>query len=454
MKIRVGSAFVVCVLACAILSTSAESVCARPAVNLFDCEIEDVKKFSQRPSDYLKSSFRRRWIDEKVQKDLAEAAILMFLSPWTAGTNADAIDSSWGDGVFKNPRWGANLTRIAQAEIDALYEESDMASFPSMKRFAIMVADSDCRLMPTENPAFANPGGAGEGFPFDYLQNSRFRVGAPVLVRHESKSGQWFLVEGAYFSGWVNRRDVAFVNASFMRKYDVGDYAAITSDGTSLRDEKGRFICVADVGSLFPIAESRADGTLVLNVPARTDKGAAKLVRAVVLNGAEKFPLVFNAMKVSQIADALSDTKYGWGGLYGNRDCSQLMQELYMPFGIPLPRNSAWQREAFPSLDVSRLSAKDKIAAIRKYGVPFRTLLGFKGHIGVYVGTKGGEPLLMHCAWGVRLAGENGVKGRLILGRTVITTLSPGKEVPQVVKNSLLDRLVAIVALPGAGSRF
>ena len=451
MKKKYQTFVSVCLAFIVVLTCAAGTVVATPAINLIDLKIEDLEKFTQMPSDYLASSSSESLISDSNQNELAKSAILTFFNPWSRLKAAEQpLMDSWGMTFFKNPRWGANLQRINDDQIKGLYDEADMGNFPSMNNPAIIICDSDSRNLPTEEPVFANPDAAGEGFPFDYMQKSRLRSGTPVLVRHESKNGEWLLVESPHFPGWVRRHNVAFASSSFISEYDTGNYAAITKDGVTLRDENGNFICTANVGSLFPIAEIRKDGTFVLNVPTRSSTGEAELALAILSNGAEQYPIKYNATNIATLADSLMYTKYGWAGLYGYRDCSQFLMELYMPFGISFPRKSNMQQDVFPKIDISHLSAEEKIETVRKYSTPFCTLLGFKGHVGIYVGTVDEEPLMLHCAWGVRLNDGNGLTGRLIMGKAVVTTLRPGKEVANVEVNALLDKLTTIEFLPGA----
>ena len=68
-------------------------------------------------------------------------------------------------------------------------------SYPSLARPAITVRNTACRVFPTARPFFLDPGRAGEGFPFDYFQNSALWAGTPLLVTHVSLDGAWFFVE-------------------------------------------------------------------------------------------------------------------------------------------------------------------------------------------------------------------------------------------------------------------
>ena len=50
----------------------------------------------------------------------------------------------------------------------------------------------------------------------------------------------------------------------------------------------------------------------------------------------------------------------------------------------------------------------EKKEFVKKNGVPFSTLVYLKGHIMLYIGIKGNEPLVMHNMWSVRLKDETG----------------------------------------------
>jgi hypothetical protein len=139
---------------------------------------------------------------------------------------------------------------------------------------------------------------------------------------------------------------------------------------------------------------------------------------------------------------------YGWGGLYGNRDCSATLQDLFTPFGIELPRNSRDQIEAGPAVDLSGLDREAKLARIREAGVPWRTLLYKPGHILLYLGELDGEPVALHTMWGVKTRGPWGREGRRVVGATVITTLSPGTELDRLAPDGdLLESLTALRVL-------
>jgi hypothetical protein len=114
------------------------------------------------------------------------------------------------------------------------------------------------------------------------------------------------------------------------------------------------------------------------------------------------------------------------------------MRDLFAAFGIWLPRNSAAQAKTGTFVNLEGLSAAEKSRRILRDGIPFKTLLWMKGHIGLYVGSFQGEPVFFHNLWGIRNTLPDGREGRIILGRAVVTSLHPGQERGDVKKQNLL----------------
>jgi len=112
-----------------------------------------------------------------------------------------------------------------------------------------------------------------------------------------------------------------------------------------------------------------------------------------------------------------------------------------------LPRNSLTQITSGPFVPLANLSSADKEHRIREQGIPFRTLLHQKGHIMLYIGLHEGKPIILHTAWAVRYKREDCPENKFIIGRTVLSTLEAGKELP-LSKGTTLDRLDGMLLLP------
>ncbi len=444
----------------------------RPPVTLYGESVDDLMRLSQNPADWLADAPQTRWLSEERQREIAENSMANFFSPWHGAPSDDEIrdvdegkisvvsdakktgnaggapDMAWAAEILDGEIWAENLCPWTDDAKKNLLDDAAMDSYPSLNYRAIAVRNTSARAMPTDRPAFHDPRSAGEGFPFDSFQESAVPVGTPLRVRHANRRGDWLLCETSVFAGWIRADDVAEVDESTAKTYENGRYAAIVDDETPLRDENGRHVARAKIGTIFP---TDFDGAIL--APVKTSSGAARLVRAFATEGsAVSYPLAFTAGNVAAQAKKFMGAPYGWGGLFGARDCSATMRDLFIPFGFHLPRNSRQQAYAGEFVEMEGKTDDEKFAAIRAFGVPFRTLIGMKGHVGLYLGTTDrGEPVLMHNMWGLRLISKKdpALDGRLIIGRTVITTLRPGAEKEVVSADSFTSRLISATLLPG-----
>jgi hypothetical protein len=151
---------------------------------------------------------------------------------------------------------------------------------------------------------------------------------------------------------------------------------------------------------------------------------------------------------VALIGDRMMGQPYGWGGMYGRRDCSAMMRDMFSAFGIWLPRNSGAQVRRGEQVALEGVGALAKEALILEKAEPFRSLLWMPGHIGLYIGEHEGQAAWFHNMWGLRSTLKDGSEGRAILGRAVVTSLRPGQERADMKPETLLiERLSAISTL-------
>jgi len=386
------------------------------------------------------------FLSPKVQAGLAARLRELHFAPWhrvkPAHTKADAL---WGMGYLKQDRhYGENLRPLGpafRAQMETLVRAE---SYPNTLRPAITTANTSLRVLPTVRPGFLKPGLPGEGYPFDYWQNSGILAGTPVLATQTSSDGAWVLVEGRVAAGWVPVADIAFVDETFMAQWEALPLAAVTRENTPVT---ARFavdgaqpvhLFAGRIGTLLPLADMDQTGVTVL-APARDAAGrAVSLAVPLRADDAEPMPLPPTPRNFARLANQLMGQPYGWGGYLGNRDCSALLLDLYAPFGVFLPRNSrvqARQGEWIPWLD---LTPAEKEAELLDRGAPLLTLLHKPGHIMLYLGQRNGRAVILHDIWGLRTLDEKGVAGRFIVGRVAITTLNPGAEIPDVARSGLL----------------
>lgn len=350
--------------------------------------------------------------------------------------------------------YGENNQPLPPKFLESMTRQSQPGTYPLLHLPAITVTHASIRVFPTHKPVFFGPLRPGRGFPFDMMQNSLVPAGTPVLVTHESEDKLWALVETEWVAGWVRWQEIATVDDVFMADYSAHPLAGFQADQIPVIPEDGPPILSGRVGMALPMKDPGSDtGFVTVLVPARTHLGHAELLDARVAgNQIQRLPFPATAKYFADILNTLMGQTYGWGGLYENRDCSALIQDLFAGFGIPLPRNSKDQADAGENISLKGLSGPEKKALIRTKGVPLKTLLYMPGHIMIYLGPDpaSDQPVICHAMWGVTTRPPLSTRsGRLVVGRTVITTLEPGKaQFPLVQPRDLLiEKLTRMVLL-------
>ncbi len=484
--------------------------------------------------------------------------------PW-AQTNATFGPASalWGLGTLSaNNHYGENLRPLGpgfKAEMEALCQAS---AYPSPVRPAIATANTSLRVLPTIRPGFLKPSRPGEGFPFDYWQNSGVWAGTPLVVTHLSADGAWALVEARNAGGWVRLSDIAFVDQEFMARWMALPLLAVTRDrmplstldlgrggqltpglatgqstspansqgvpvngqGTPANSQGGVpangqemgsangqgsgpangqemgpangqgmgqasgqdagqgggqnigqiggqnigqiggqnvgqtgagggiFLFQGRIGMVLPLAGQDTSGYTAL-APARKADGQAEIVSVrIKASDAAAMPLAATPRNLGRLADQMLGQPYGWGGYYENRDCSALMLDLMTPLGLFLPRNSSQQARSGEYVSFEGLTAPQKEALLLARGVPLLTLLYKRGHIMLYLGQQQGRALMLHNIWGLKSLDESGTEGRVVIGRAVVTTLEPGRELPEVARaGTLLEGMAGMTLLAPGG---
>lgn len=354
--------------------------------------------------------------------------------------------------TFK-PGYGENKKKHTSAWLKKLQSNALLNFYPNALSRGITTRNTNLRELPTNAPHFTSREGDSLGWPFDNLQRSSVPANTPIFVCHLSADKSWALVETSFTFGWIPVEDFAWVDDTFVRTWKSGNYAVIIRDQTSVLDDNGRFLLRASVGHIFPLISIAAD-RMQVSVAVADPAGQAVIRRGhIPAEAAAAKPLRFNSVNAAKIANEMIGEPYGWGGLYGNRDCSSMTRDFFSVFGIWLPRHSEDQvKEAGIYIDLRGLSPEEKEKTILEKSVPYLSLLWRKGHVMLYIGQKDGRALIFHNIWGIRTKDLRGQEGRKIIGKAVITTLRPGQELIDIdsASGSLLDHIAAMNILKPA----
>jgi hypothetical protein len=394
-------------------------------------EMADLERMPQNPLVYLDPpAARQPLIASEEQQSRAADFLERYFAAWHAGEPLESTRRPfWAvDWVGENPVFGENLRPAEPERLRELIRQADPESYPSLDRWAITARRVDLRALPTQRPLFNDPREAGEGFPFDLLQHAALAANTPVHVTHQSEDGTWLFVETSLIYGWIPATDLAGVDDEFIRAFESGRYLALTRDDVAVFDAEGIYRFRAGMGSLLPVIGTGNGGHRVLLAVADKDRKAHLAETTISFDRGEIFPLPLTPCRLASLASRMVGQPYGWGESLADRDCSATVRDLFAPFGLWLPRNSSGQSRVGTVIPLSDLTPGEREKRLLEEGIPFLTLVRTPGHIMLYIGEREGRAAVLHTLWGLRTRSLSGREGRWIVGRTVITSLEPGRE--------------------------
>ncbi len=363
-----------------------------------------------------------------------------YFSPWqNKFIKINKKDASWANRVFLKNKifFSENTLPWDSRKIVSIINSTNFADFNKTNLYAITSKNAQIRNLPTNKPFFRDFKKAGEGYPFDYLQNSRIHINTPLLVSHYNDDGSWVFIQSPFSYGWIPTNSIAILNPKQKNEFKNANKIVIIRDKTPLYTKHQEFFTRANLGAIFPYTSEDKQFYYSYAFINNFENKSKKIYLTIAKNSAMKFPLIFNSNNIKKVANRLLNQKYGWGGYLANRDCSAMTKDFFTLFGIWLPRNSAAQKNAGNFISLEGKSNKEKEKLILKFGIPFQTLIYLKGHIMLYIGNKKGDAMVLHNLWGLKI--KIGKKeGRYIIGKAIISDLYLGKKLDDIDTKSLL----------------
>ncbi|KTD22155.1 SH3 domain of the SH3b1 type [Legionella lansingensis] len=305
--------------------------------------------------------------------------------------------------------------------------ELNSTAFNNQNR-AIVVQNTFARALPDGAPDFFHLSLAGQGFPFDNLQESALWAGTPLYVLHVSKDKAWSLVltPDAYFA-WVKSNDIAYASAEFINQWNTKarkGLIAITQTETSVVDNTNQFLFKGYIGAVFPLVYQGEESTIIL-VPRKNKQQQAVIGTGIVnKNAAQPMPVPATKHNMASLIKQLQNRPYGWGGTFFFNDCSQELKSLFAPLGIWLPRNSLQQAQ-YVSLDLSEKTLDERLSTLATQGHPLMTLIYTGGHVMLYIGNQRQDnqtliPITYQNVWGLKPSTKD---KRYVIGQSLLFPL-------------------------------
>lgn len=292
-------------------------------------------------------------------------------------------------------------------------------------RFGVVTAEADVRALPTGEAVLKRPGRTG----FDTLQYSSVFPAEPVALLHTSLDKRWGFFQTPTVRGWIRLDKVAFgtrgdatppsdkpfltVTGSLVKVY--GDRALKTPAGA------------VDMGTVLYLSREDGEegaGPWAIRFPRRGPNGELVWTEAYMSRRASVHPgyLPYTSSNVIRQAFRMIGEGYGWGGKGGRRDCSEFIKDIFLPFGIRLPRNS--RDQGYSGNVMARLDgahSKVVLAAALKTATPGITLVTLKRHVMLHIGSLSGKQYVIH-----QVSGYWDGKRFKSLNRVVVSSLELG----------------------------
>jgi hypothetical protein len=263
-------------------------------------------------------------------------------------------------------------------------------------------------------------------------------VGTPIRIIHQTKNGQWYLVQTPIIGWWILADNVAFVNEDDIKNTQSLSLGAVIDDNYIIK-KNNNVLWTLRLWTILPTVHNN------LLYPTKDNDGFVKFIEVnYTTTSFSSIPLQWNEKNLQAVIQQLVGNAYGRWGMVENRDCSAMIRDILLPFGILLPRNS-WDQKEYGNnkVNIKSLDKNKKIEKIIKDGIPFRTLLWLPWHIMLYIGQKDGQPIVIHDIRSLRTTDYFDAGRRYILGQIVISTTSPGIELPNMdlPKWDLINRI-------------
>ncbi|ANE35622.1 putative cysteine peptidase, peptidase M15 family (SH3, Nlp/P60 domains) [Campylobacter iguaniorum] len=348
-----------------------------------------------------------------------------YFSVWSEEITQNQSDLMWAFKTYKNSSkktyYGESGLPRSQEWFKKQKQNANFDEFKTILQPALTLTNTVIRNFPTFDKLFLNVKQAGEGYPFDYLQDSIIPALSPVLISHYSKDKAFAFVRSDAIWGFVPTMNLKVLTKNEVSEFKNYKFGAFKFDNFPVLDQNNQFKFSSRIGGIFPY----------------NDENKTHFVLKNQLIISKDFSSKFEELNDENIKIRLNNMlgqNYGWGGENGLRDCSLFLKDYFASFGIWLPRNSKEQGKIGQVINLSNLNNEEKEKMIKKYAIPFLTLLYMPGHIMLYAGEVNGSLVAVHDAWGIKTKDD----GRAMIGGIAITDLQIGKDEPNIDKKALL----------------
>ena len=239
---------------------------------------------------------------------------------------------------------------------------------------------------------------------WDNFVSSAVAVNEPLVLLFTTADGKFIMAKSQCCSGWVPTADIAVcANKSEWEKYkNPKDILVVTGEKVYLEPSADADLNekMLTMGTVLPLVTDENTGTVsyrlpwgnyVVKMPARKADGSFYQKDALIPANRDVnvgYLPYTSANVVTQAFKSLGN-RYGWGGMMNSQDCSAYVREVYLCFGLEIPRNTTWQAEIPADVtNMSNMTDDEKTGVLNT--LPTGAILIFPGHEMLYLGEDNG----------------------------------------------------------------
>ncbi len=270
--------------------------------------------------------------------------------------------------------------------------------------YGICVSHTDMRSIPSDRMITDDLNDP----EYDDFMESAVLVNEPMVIDGTTADKKFYHVITYCCSGWVSAEDVARCESKeeWQEAKDYDQRLVVTGQKVYLEanalspDLSQKLLTMGTTLELVTGADrpekldNRATyGNYVVKMPAKNSDGSYSCKLAMIPVNRDVYigylPMSTDNV-LRQFFKCVGD-RYGWGGLLGSMDCSSMIREVYLCFGLQLPRNSNWQTE-IPAQTVSLTEDMTEAQRMQVFDMlNAGDLVKMPGHITVYLGKSEGR---------------------------------------------------------------
>ena len=239
---------------------------------------------------------------------------------------------------------------------------------------------------------------------WDELTLSAILVGEPVTVYLTSGDGRHYLVHSEICQGWVPAEDIAVCRSKeeWLEACTHEHFLVVTGDSVTTEESAanpGHSARSYDMGTVLELSEGAESidnrmswYSYIAYVPERDASGMYYRSKILIPMSRDVHIGYLPFTQENLIAQAFKclGNRYGWGGMLNSQDCSAFVRELYLCFGMKLPRNTSWQAMMPVKItDISKETDAAKTELLKE--TPPGAILQFPGHEMLYLGCIDGK---------------------------------------------------------------